>query len=97
VVSVPFLVVSSFDVIGSDNFLPMSMLLDTLLSLSLLVPLSTLTLYVFTDSLKLIKQVQQILHRIETIQKIQWELFKKDSKMSFVNGTICIEVLLTIR
>ena len=63
---------------------------QTLFSLGLLVPLSTLSLRLFIDTLQFISLIRRKLKKIKIIQQIQWILFqKKNIKFHILKDKLC--------
>lgn len=64
---------------------------ETLLSVALLTPLSTLMLRLFLDAFQYSKTIQQLLHRIQTILALQTEILQnsKHRQLTFHKKNIC--------
>lgn len=72
-------------------------LMETLLSVGIMVPLTTLSLRIFIDAIRFGKTSQAKLERIDAIQKVQWNMLQRSpfpeiqtgKELSHYNGNLC--------
>ena len=72
-------------------------LLETLMSVGIMVPLTTLSLRLFVDALQFGKGCQDKIQRIEALQRVQWHMLHRspfpylqnNKQLTHYNGNIC--------